>query len=104
MKLSLFDPEAVSDDVQNTDEAVHCHVDNESVLCICHSHNLRWLLYCTLKGDIKIQDSKNGEVQLVLRGHEHLIYSLSCSPSGNMFATGSGDGHAKIWTLADLSP
>lgn len=103
-KLSLFDPEAVSDDVQNTVEAVHRHVDNESVLCICHSHNLRWLLYCTLKGDIKIQDSKNGEVQLVLRGHEHLIYSLSCSPSGNMFATGSGDGHAKIWTLADLSP
>ncbi|KAI2888180.1 hypothetical protein CBS63078_10542 [Aspergillus niger] len=96
--LSLFNPMVVCD------EPVTHQIDKEAVFCIRHSHNRRWLLYCTMKGDTKIHDSVSGEVQLVLRGHQDLIYCLSYSPSGAMFATGSIDGHVKIWTLAEKSP
>lgn len=37
--------------------------------------------------------------QLTLQGHKNSVISVAISPSGGVFATGSGDGRARIWSF-----
>lgn len=37
--------------------------------------------------------------QLTLQGHKNSVISVAMSPSGGVFATGSGDGRARIWSF-----
>ena len=41
--------------------------------------------------------------QLTLQGHKNSVISVAISPSGGIFATGSGDGRARIWSFTNKS-
>ena len=41
--------------------------------------------------------------QLTLQGHKNSVISVAISPTGGVFATGSGDGTARIWAFTNKS-
>ena len=45
-----------------------------------------------------------GREAAVLRGHESYVRALTFSPDGAVLATGSWDGTARLWTIAETRP
>lgn len=56
------------------------------------------IFHCTLQ----IWDVLSGEVLHRFPGHKLNVGSLSLSPGGDMFASGSEDGAVKIWDLGSF--
>jgi len=52
-------------------------------------------------GVARVTELETGAVVQEFRGHEKIIWSVDCSPSGNEILTGSGDQTAKMWNLKD---
>ena len=52
-------------------------------------------------GNIPIINAKNGQIERVLSGHTNAVRTLDVSPNGRWLATGSKDGTARLWDLAD---
>lgn len=53
---------------------------------------------------VQFWDPQTGNAQMMLQGHKNSVISVAPSPTGNMFATGSGDMKARIWRSVMLSP
>jgi WD40 repeat protein len=51
----------------------------------------------SLDTTVVIWDAKSGERLKTLKGHSDYVYSVSCSPDGKYFASGSRDKNVKIW-------
>lgn len=48
---------------------------------------------------VQFWDELSQSNQLTLQGHKNSVISVAISPSGGVFATGSGDGRARIWSF-----
>lgn len=49
---------------------------------------------------VQFWDETTESQQLTLQGHKNSVISVAMSPAGGVFATGSGDGRARIWSFA----
>lgn len=52
---------------------------------------------------VQFWDEIGETLQLTLQGHKNSVISVAVSHSGGIFATGSGDGRARIWTISEKS-
>lgn len=50
---------------------------------------------------VQFWDNQTDTLQLTLQGHKNSVISVAVSSDGTTFATGSGDGRARIWTLTE---
>lgn len=57
----------------------------------------RQRILSTNNNDAKIWAASNGELQVMLKGHEGPVWAVAFSPDGNFALTGSWDGTAKLW-------
>lgn len=48
---------------------------------------------------VQFWDETSESQQLTLQGHKNSVISVAMSPAGGVFATGSGDGRARIWSF-----
>lgn len=52
---------------------------------------------------VQFWDENGQSNQLTLQGHKNSVISVAISPTGGIFATGAGDGRARIWSFTDKS-
>ena len=52
---------------------------------------------------VQFWDPETGNAQMMLQGHKNSVISVAPSPTGNMFATGSGDMKARIWRSVTMA-
>ena len=50
---------------------------------------------------VQFWDLASETLQVTLQGHKNSVISVAVSPAGGVFATGSGDGRARIWTFSE---
>lgn len=50
---------------------------------------------------VQFWDTLTDSLQLTLQGHKNSVISVAVSSDGSTFATGSGDGRARIWALTE---
>lgn len=53
-----------------------------------------------LARDLKLFELDTGELRMAMRGTTEVLQSVDISPGGKRLATGSWDGHCKIWDLS----
>ncbi|KAH9478774.1 Transcriptional repressor rco-1 [Psilocybe cubensis] len=70
------------------------------VLAVCVSSDNRWVVSGSKDRTVHFWDLKSATLQLTLQGHKNSVISLNMNPLGGMFATGSGDNTARIWTYS----
>ncbi|EPS41855.1 hypothetical protein H072_4188 [Dactylellina haptotyla CBS 200.50] len=57
-----------------------------------------WVMSGSKDRRVQFWDPRTGQTQLMLQGHKNSVISVSPSPVGKLFATGSGDYKARIWS------
>ena len=63
-----------------------------------------WVLSGSKDRGVQFWDPHTGVAQLMLQGHKNSVISVAPSPTGGLFATGSGDMRARIWRLVPFNP
>lgn len=58
----------------------------------------RWIISGSKDRSVQFWDSQSGATQLMLQGHKNSVISVAVCPTGMIFATGSGDCRARIWS------
>lgn len=58
----------------------------------------RWIISGSKDRSVQFWDSQSGTTQLMLQGHKNSVISVAVCPTGMIFATGSGDCRARIWS------
>lgn len=58
-----------------------------------------WIVSGSKDRGVQFWDYHTGQTQFMLQGHKNSVISVAISPSGRpLFATGSGDNRARIWS------
>ncbi|KAK8213225.1 general transcription repressor [Zalaria obscura] len=69
------------------------------VLSVALTPDGNWVLSGSKDRGVQFWNPHNGEAQLMLQGHKNSVISVAPSPArGGLFATGSGDMRARIWS------
>ncbi|KMU78558.1 transcriptional repressor rco-1 [Coccidioides immitis RMSCC 3703] len=68
------------------------------VLSVCFTPDGHWVLSGSKDRGVQFCDVMTGHAQMMLQGHRNSVISVAPSPTGQLFATGSGDCRAKIWS------
>ncbi|KAI9253551.1 WD40-repeat-containing domain protein [Sporodiniella umbellata] len=64
----------------------------------------RWVVSGSKDRGVQFWDPKTGQTQFMLQGHKNSVISVAISPSGKpLFATGSGDNRARIWSYDSIN-
>ncbi|KAG1138649.1 hypothetical protein G6F38_010403 [Rhizopus arrhizus] len=64
----------------------------------------RWVVSGSKDRGVQFWDPRTGQTQFMLQGHKNSVISVAISPSGKpLFATGSGDNRARIWSYDSIS-
>jgi eukaryotic-like serine/threonine-protein kinase len=88
-------------DVETGKEVIHPFLAHDgSVICLAFSPDGKRLATGSWDKTAKVWDAATGREQLVLSGHQHLVYGVAFSPDGKRLATASWDGTAKVWDAA----
>jgi glucose repression regulatory protein TUP1 len=78
------------------------------VLSVALTPDGNWVLSGSKDRGVQFWDPKTGSTQLMLQGHKNSVISVAPSPqllnNGGLFATGSGDMRARIWSYKNLPP
>jgi glucose repression regulatory protein TUP1 len=93
-------------------------MQQDFVLSVCLTPDGQWLMSGSKDRGVQFWDPVTGVAQMMLQGHKNsgklwtmlpsktllihrtfLVISVAPSPTGQLFATGSGDLRAKIWRL-----
>ncbi len=61
----------------------------------------RWIVTGSKDRAVQFWDAAAGTTQLVLQGHKNSVIAVAVAPVGGLFATGSGDMRARVWSYAD---
>lgn len=60
----------------------------------------RWIISGSKDRGVQFWDTRTGQTQFMLQGHKNSVISVAVSPQGRpLFATGSGDCRARIWSF-----
>ncbi|KAB8252371.1 WD40-repeat-containing domain protein [Aspergillus flavus] len=73
------------------------HKDQDFVLSVCLTPDGRWVMSGSKDRYVQFWDPITGNAHMMLKGHENSVISVAPSPTGSLFATGSGDMSARIW-------
>ncbi|KAI8642050.1 WD40-repeat-containing domain protein [Parasitella parasitica] len=64
----------------------------------------RWVVSGSKDRGVQFWDPRTGQTQFMLQGHKNSVISVAISPSGRpLFATGSGDNRARIWSYDPIN-
>ncbi|CDH51017.1 wd-repeat protein [Lichtheimia corymbifera JMRC:FSU:9682] len=74
------------------------------VLSVATTPDGNWIVSGSKDRGVQFWDPVTGQTQFMLQGHKNSVISVATSPNGRrpMFATGSGDSRARIWTYEPL--
>ncbi|KAL1932895.1 hypothetical protein VTP01DRAFT_8573 [Rhizomucor pusillus] len=73
------------------------------VLSVATTPDNKWIISGSKDRGVQFWDMKTGQTQLILQGHKNSVISVAASPGRRpLFATGSGDSRARIWTYEHL--
>ncbi|KAI9317623.1 WD40-repeat-containing domain protein [Dichotomocladium elegans] len=69
------------------------------VLSVACTPDGRWIVSGSKDRSVQFWDPQTGQTQFMLQGHKNSVISVAISQSGRpVFATGSGDNRARIWS------
>lgn len=74
------------------------------VLSIGMTPDAQWVLSASKDRGVQFWDPRTGSPQLRVKGHSNSVISVSVSPTGSHFVTGSEDMNARIWKYTNLAP
>ncbi|KAI9473547.1 MAG: WD40-repeat-containing domain protein [Benjaminiella poitrasii] len=64
----------------------------------------RWVVSGSKDRGVQFWDPRTGQTQFMLQGHKNSVISVAISPTGRpLFATGSGDNRARIWSYDPIN-
>ncbi|KAI9491939.1 WD40-repeat-containing domain protein [Zychaea mexicana] len=73
------------------------------VLSVACTPDGNWIVSGSKDRGVQFWDPRTGQTQFMLQGHKNSVISVAISPSGRpLFATGSGDNRARIWSYEPL--
>ena len=61
----------------------------------------RWIAVGLSSNQILVSDAKSGKIVATLRGHSDRVVALAFGADRRLLASGSWDGTAKVWSIAD---
>ncbi|KAI8137735.1 WD40-repeat-containing domain protein [Fennellomyces sp. T-0311] len=74
------------------------------VLSVACTPDGNWIVSGSKDRGVQFWDPRSGQTQFMLQGHKNSVISVAISPSGRrLFATGSGDNRARIWSYEPLA-
>ena len=76
------------------------HKDFVLSVAVCGSKN-EFILSASKDRTVQFWDMASESLQVTLQGHKNSVISVAVNPMGGSLATGSGDGRARIWTIAE---
>ncbi|KAI7872048.1 WD40-repeat-containing domain protein [Spinellus fusiger] len=75
------------------------------VLSVACTPDGSWVVSGSKDRSVQFWDPRTGQTQFMLQGHKNSVISVAISPSGRpLFATGSGDNRARIWSYDTVGP
>ncbi|KAI7869368.1 WD40-repeat-containing domain protein, partial [Spinellus fusiger] len=75
------------------------------VLSVACTPDGNWVVSGSKDRGVQFWDPRTGQTQFMLQGHKNSVISVAISPAGRpMFATGSGDNRARIWSYEPFGP
>ncbi|KAG1169324.1 hypothetical protein G6F70_008526 [Rhizopus microsporus] len=75
------------------------------VLSVATTPDGNWIVSGSKDRGVQFWDPRTGQTQFMLQGHKNSVISVATSPGHKpMFATGSGDNRARIWSYEPLGP
>ncbi|SAM06232.1 hypothetical protein [Absidia glauca] len=73
------------------------------VLSVACTPDGNWVVSGSKDRGVQFWDPRTGQTQFMLQGHKNSVISVAISPNGRpLFATGSGDNRARIWSYDPL--
>ncbi|KAI8099356.1 WD40-repeat-containing domain protein [Halteromyces radiatus] len=86
----------------------HCKMTfvghKDFVLSVACTPDGNWVVSGSKDRGVQFWDPRTGQTQFMLQGHKNSVISVAISPSGRpLFATGSGDNRARIWSYDPIS-
>lgn len=73
------------------------------VLSVATSPDGHWIVSGSKDRGVQFWDPRTGQTQFMLQGHKNSVISVATSPGRRpLFATGSGDNRARIWSYERL--
>ncbi|KAI8329507.1 WD40-repeat-containing domain protein [Chlamydoabsidia padenii] len=73
------------------------------VLSVACTPDGNWVVSGSKDRGVQFWDPRTGQTQFMLQGHKNSVISVAVSPNGRpLFATGSGDSRARIWSYDPL--
>ncbi|ORX50101.1 WD40 repeat-like protein [Hesseltinella vesiculosa] len=92
---------------KDRDTRNHCKVTfsghKDFVLSVACTPDGKWVVSGSKDRGVQFWDPRTGQTQFMLQGHKNSVISVAVSPTGRpLFATGSGDNRARIWSYDPL--
>ncbi len=76
------------------------HKDFVLSVAVCGSKN-EYIISASKDRSVQFWDMATESQHVTLQGHKNSVISVAVNPQGGSFATGSGDGRARIWTFTE---
>ncbi|KAI7882006.1 WD40 repeat-like protein [Lichtheimia hyalospora FSU 10163] len=74
------------------------------VLSVACTPDDRWIVSGSKDRAVQFWDARTGQAQLMLQGHKNSVISVAVTANGRpVFATGSGDNRARIWSYERIA-
>ncbi|KAI8366731.1 WD40-repeat-containing domain protein [Radiomyces spectabilis] len=74
------------------------------VLSVATTPDGNWIVSGSKDRTVQFWDPRTGQTQFMLQGHKNSVISVATSPGRQpLFATGSGDNRARIWSYEPVS-
>ncbi|KAI8146654.1 WD40-repeat-containing domain protein [Fennellomyces sp. T-0311] len=75
------------------------------VLSVATTPDSNWIVSGSKDRGVQFWDPYTGHTQFMLQGHKNSVISVATSPGRRpLFATGSGDNRARIWSYESIGP
>lgn len=70
------------------------------MLSVATTYDGHWIVSGSKDRGVQFWDPRTGQTLFMLQGHKNSVISVATSPGKKpLFATGSGDHRARIWTF-----